>query len=77
MNWSGRAAATPKLGIVDVITEHDVEAHEELAGEGDPGLGPAAAMQNREVAASQILIGPVREGRGLAEHPAEERCLAW
>ena len=31
-------------------------------------------MQNREVATAQILVGPGREGRGLAEHPAEERA---
>jgi hypothetical protein len=74
LNWSGRAAATPKLGIVDVITEHDVEAHQELPGEGDPGPGTSAAMQNGEVATSQILIGTGREGRGLAEHPPEERA---
>ena len=74
LHWLGRAATTPKLCVVDVITEHDVEAHEELPGEGDPGRGPSAAMQKGEVATSQILIGPGREGRGLAEHPAEERA---
>jgi hypothetical protein len=31
-------------------------------------------MQNREVVTSQIIIGTDREGRGLAEHPAQERA---
>jgi hypothetical protein len=75
LKWSGRLAATPKLCIVDLIAEHDVEAHKELTCESDPRLGASAAMQKGEVAASQIIVGTSREGRGLAEHPAEERAV--
>jgi hypothetical protein len=71
---SGQSAATPKLGIVDLIAEHDVEADEEFPCECDPGFGPSAAMQNREVAAPKIVVRAGGERRRLAEYPAEERA---
>src|SRR5689334_22512804 len=63
---SGGTTSAPKLLVVNLIAEHDVEADEELAGESHFGLGPAPAMQDREVAAAQIVIGAGREGGGLA-----------
>jgi len=37
---SGRGAAAPKFRVVNLIAQHDVETHKELAGQGDCGLGP-------------------------------------
>src|SRR5215469_13798801 len=49
LTWSRRPAATPKFLVVNLIAQHDVEAHEELAGQGDPGLGPPPSMHDAEV----------------------------
>src|SRR5262245_25650514 len=68
-----RATASAKFLVVDVIAEHDVEAHQERPGEGHPGLGSSATVQYREGAAPQIVVRAGGEGGGLAEDPAEER----
>src|SRR4029453_10172614 len=69
---AGGMAAPAKLRIVDLIAKHDVEAHEELTGEGNFRLGPAAPMQYREVAAAKVVVGTRGQRRCLAQHPAEE-----
>src|SRR5262252_9178871 len=68
-----RAAAPPKLLIVDLIAQHDIQADEELAREGDLGLGPPAAMQDSEVTAPELVVGARGLGGRLAQHPAEKR----
>ena len=69
---SGRPAAAPEFLVVNLIAQHDVETHEELAGQGDLGLGPAPSMQDAEVAAPQLVVRPGGERSGLAQHPAEQ-----
>ena len=69
----GRLSAPAKFFVVDLITEHEVETHQELAGESDPGLRPPAAVQDREVAAPQIVVRPGGKRSGLAQDPAQER----
>lgn len=66
------AAASAELVIVELITPHDVEAHQQSAGEGDLGFGPAAAVQQREGQALEIGIGARGQRRGLAKDPAEQ-----
>src|SRR5262245_24602111 len=70
---AGRAAAPPKLLIVDLIAKHDIQADEELAREGDFGLGPPAAMQDGEVTAPKLVVSARGLGGRLAQHPAEQR----
>jgi hypothetical protein len=70
---AGGTAAPAELLIVDLITEHDIQAYEELAGQGHFGLRPPASLQDGEVAAPQIVIRPRGQGRRLAQHPAKER----
>ncbi len=67
-------AASAELVIVDLIAKHDVEAHEQLAREGDPRFRPAPAVQPREVQALEVGIGPCGQRSGLAEDPAEQRA---
>ncbi len=69
---SGRPAAAPEFFVVNLIAQHDVETHEELAGQGDFGLGPAPSMEDAEVAAPQLVVRPGGERRGLAQHPPEQ-----
>ena len=70
---SRRTAPAAELVVVNFIAEHHVEADEELAGEGDLGLGPTESMQDREVPPPQVLIGAGGERGGLAQDPTEER----
>src|SRR5262252_6598638 len=70
---SRRAPAPAKLLIVDLIAEHDIEAHKEFAGEGDFRLGPAPSMEDREVATPKILVGAGSQRRRLSQYSAEER----
>ena len=69
----GGAPPSTKLVVVDVIPEHDIEPDEKLPGQGDAGLRPAAAMQDGEVAAPQVVVGAGGQRSGLAEHPAQKR----
>src|SRR4030095_4091435 len=73
MLCAGRTAAPTELLIVDLIAEHDIQAYEELAGQGHFGLRPPASMQDGEVAAPQIVVRPPRQGRRWAQPPAKER----
>jgi hypothetical protein len=63
--------------VVDLIAQHDVEANEQLAGEGDFRLGPSAAMEDREVAPPKIVVRARGEWGGLAKDPAEERVALF
>ena len=69
---SRRSAAAPKLLVIDLIAEHDVEAHEEFSREGDSGLGPSAAVQYGEVATTKIIVGAGGERSRLSKHPPEQ-----
>src|SRR5262245_3694282 len=70
----GRRASTPaNLLIVDLIAEHDGEAPEEFAGEGDLRLGTTAAMQDGAVAAPKIIVRAHGQRGRRAQHPAEQR----
>src|SRR2546425_11725099 len=42
--------------IVDLIAQHNEQAHEELAGDGDFGFGAPAAMHERAVGALEVSI---------------------
>jgi len=76
-NRRGRAAAAPKFGVVDLVAQHDEEADEELARDGDPGLRAAAAMAQRAVGAFEIGVETRGVRGGLAEHPAEQRAALF
>jgi hypothetical protein len=65
-------ATAAELVVVDLISQHDVEANEKLAGESDLRLGPSASMQDREVAPPKIVVRARSEWGGLAKYPAEE-----
>lgn len=70
----GRPAPPAELGIVDLIAQHNEQPHEELAGDGDFGLGAPAPMHEREVGALEIAIH-ARGMRGrLPEGEAEQRA---
>ena len=70
---SRRTTTAAKLIVVDLITEHDVQADQQLASERDFRLGAAASMQDCEVVAPKVLVGPGREGGGLPQDPSQER----
>src|SRR4029450_8785359 len=70
---AGGAAAPAELLIVDLITKHDIQAYEELTGEGHLCFRPPASMQDCEVAAPKIVVRPRGQWRRLAQHPAKER----
>ena len=72
-----RAAAPPKLLIVDLIAKHDIQADEELAREGDFGLGPPASMQDGEVTAPELVVGARGWGAAWPSTSGGARCLAW
>ena len=60
--------------VVNPIAQHDVEANEELAGEGDLRLGPPAPMQAAEVAARR-RSSSARAASGAA-WPSTQRSRA-
>src|SRR5262245_37907181 len=72
-----RAAAAPKFGVVDLVAQHDEEPHEELTRDGDPRLGPAAAVAQRAVGAFEIDVEPRRVGSRLAKNPTEQRAALF
>jgi hypothetical protein len=65
VRWAGSAPAPAKLLIIDLITKHDVETYEQLAGEGDFCLGPPASLQDGEIAAPKLVVR-ARSQRGLS-----------
>src|SRR2546426_11024964 len=70
----GRPAPPTELVIVDLITQHNEQPHEELAGDGDFGFGTPAAMHEREVGALEIGIHARGMRGGLAKGEAEQRA---
>ena len=58
------AAAPAELGIVNLITHHDQEADEQLAGHGHPGLGAAAAMDQGAIETVKVAVRAGGEGGG-------------
>src|SRR5262249_37246689 len=66
-------ATPPKLVVVDMIAEHHVEADEKFSGERDSRLGPSAAVQDRKVPTTEVVIRTSRTRRGLSQHPAKGR----
>src|SRR5713101_692964 len=67
-------APSLKLVIVDLIAQHNEEAHEELAGDGDFGFGTPASMHEGEGGALEIGIHARGMRGGLPEGEAEERA---
>src|SRR5439155_2862696 len=70
----GRPAPPTELVIVDLIAQHNEEAHEELAGDGDFGFGAPASMHECEIGALEIGIHARGMGGGLPEGEAEQRA---
>src|SRR5438105_13158239 len=68
----GRPAPPTELVIVDLITQHNEQPHEELAGDGDFGVGTPAAMHEREVGALEVGIHARGMRGGLPEGKAVE-----
>jgi len=57
----GPTPAPPELVIVDLVTQHNEEPHEQLAGDRDFGFGAPASMHEGEVGAFEIhLINQVQ-----------------
>ena len=69
-----RPAPPTELVIVDLIAQHNEEAHEELAGDGDFGFRAPASMDEREVGALEIGIHARGMRGGLPEGEAEQRA---
>src|SRR6266568_9286037 len=69
----GRLAPPTELVIVDLITQHNEEAHEELAGDGDFGLRAPTSMHEREVGPLEIGIHARGMCGGLPKREAEQR----
>ncbi len=67
-------AAPPKLVVVDLITQHDEEADEELTGDRHFGFGSSAPMEEGEVGTFEVGVRARRVGRRLTEDEAEERA---
>src|SRR5215467_13826872 len=70
----GRAAAAPKFGVVDLVAQHDEQADEELARDGDLRLRVPAAAAQRAIGTVEIGVEPRGVGGRLAENPAEQRA---
>src|SRR5262245_44458040 len=73
----GRAAAAPKFSVVDLVAQHDKEADEELARDGDLRLRVPAAVAQRAVGALEISVDARRVWGRLAEDPAEQRATLF
>ena len=71
--YNGRPPASPELVIVDVVTQHDEEPHEELAGHGDFRLGAPAPLRQGAIRAGELRIEARCMCGGLAEDKPEER----
>src|SRR6266581_4008509 len=65
-------APSLELVIVDLIAQHNEEAHEELAGDGDFGFGATASMHEGEVGSLEVGIHARGMRGGLPEGKAEE-----
>jgi hypothetical protein len=50
--------ASAEFVVVDLITQHGVQADQQFAGDGDVRLGTPASMEHGQVAALQIGVGP-------------------
>ena len=72
ITWDSTSAA--ELVVVDVVTQHNVEADEQAPGQRHLRFGPAAPPEDREVDALERGIAAGRERSRLAEHPAQERA---
>src|SRR6266704_4249252 len=70
----GRPAPATELVIVDLITQHNEQPHEELSGDGDFGFGTPASMHEREVGPLEIGIHARGMRGGLPEGEAEQRA---
>src|SRR4029450_13088581 len=68
-----RAAPPTELVIVNLIAQHNEEAHEELAGDGDFGLWAPAPMDQGAVSAFEVGIHAGGMRGGLPEGEAEQR----
>src|SRR5262245_66659360 len=73
----GRAAAAPKFSVVDLVPQHDEQADEELARDGDLRLRVPATVAQRAVGALEISVDARRVWGRLAEDPAEQRATLF
>jgi len=69
-----RPPAPAEFLVIDVVARDDVEADEELAGQGHLRLRPSPPVQDGEVAAPEDIVGPGGERSGLAQCPAWSFC---
>src|SRR5262245_17923513 len=65
-------SAPAELGIVDLITQHDEQADEELAGDRDLRFGAPPPVHEGEVRALEVGIHPRRMRGSLPEGEAEK-----
>ena len=73
---AGGSATTAEFLVVNLITEHDVEANEQPAREGDFRLRASPPAQNARVATLEIGIALARRAGRLGRAPnAAARCL--
>ena len=69
----GRPAPPAELVIVNLVTQHNEQPHEELAGHGDFGFGASAPMPEGAVDPLEVGIQAGGMPRGLPEDEAQER----
>src|SRR5213593_2645034 len=70
----GRPAPPTELVIVDLVTQHNEQPHEQLAGDGDFGFGAPAPMHESEVGSLEVGIHAGGMRGGLPEGEAEQRA---
>src|SRR5262252_4139173 len=66
-----------ELVIVDVVAQHNEQPYQQLASDGDFGLGPSAAMHQSEVGPLEIAIHAGGVSGRLAEGEAQERVALF
>lgn len=67
-----RLAPATEFIVVNLVTQHDIEAHEQLPGDGDFRFRPSVPIQHRAVQAFEVGIGADGDVAGLAQHEAEQ-----
>ena len=67
-----RPAAPAEFLVVNLIPEHDVEAHKQFPGHGDDRFGATAAPEQGEIVAFEVEVRVRGDQAGLAEDGPEQ-----
>src|SRR5712692_4829572 len=66
-----------ELVVVDLVAQHDEQAHEQFPSDRDLGFGAPAPMHDRKVGALEVDIHAGGMRRGLTEDEAEKRAALF